>query len=121
MRLARDPAILLTLIATVVRVAAAFFFDISEDNQALINAAAAAVAGAFVAIRVKSDKQVPALLGALHAVLALAVGFGLDWSAEQQATAMSFFGALLAFYTRDRVLAPVAAEPPITDADSVVR
>ena len=111
-RLARDPALLLTLVASVVRLLAAFKLDFTVEEQSLWNAAAAALAGAAVAVWVKREKQVPAILGALNAVLALAVGYGLHWSPEQQTLIVSAVGAVLAFYTRTQVVAPVPAPAP---------
>lgn len=111
-RLARDPAIFLTVVATAVRFISAFFIEVTPEQQAWWNAAAAAIAGVVVALWVKREGQVPALLGALNALMALAVGYGLHWSAEQQAIVISLAGALLAFYTRTQVTAPVSAPAP---------
>jgi hypothetical protein len=104
----RDPALYLTLVATAVRLAAAFFIDLSGEQQAVLNAAATAVAGLLVAVIVRHDGQVAAILGVAQALLALAVGFGLDLSAENQAVIMSFVGALAAAFIRTQVVAPVA-------------
>ena len=108
--LSRDPAFYLTLFATIVRLAVAFGTDITADQQAVLNATAAAVAGVIVALWVRRDGQVAALTGLVHALLALAVGFGLDWSAERQAVVMSAAGLLLAGFVRTQVVARVPAE-----------
>ena len=105
MKLFREPALLLTFVATAVRLVSAFWVPVSADQQAWVNAAATAVTAAIVAVWVKHEGQVPAILGAIQAVLALAVGFGLHWSPEQQAIFMSFVGAIAAFYTRTQVVA----------------
>jgi hypothetical protein len=118
-RLARDPAILLTLFATAVRFIAAFWVDVSPEQQGWWNAAAAAVAGVIVAVFVKREKQVPAILGALNALMALAIGYGLHWSAEQQAIVISLAGAVLAAYTRTQVDAPVPAPAPTVQFSNV--
>lgn len=112
-RLARDPAVLLTLFATALRALAAFGLNVTPEQQSWWNAAAAAIAGAAVAVFVKKDKQLPAILGVLSAVMALAVGYGLDWSAEQQMLVMSLAGGILAFWTRTQVDAPVPTTPPV--------
>jgi hypothetical protein len=109
-RLSRDPALYLTLFATAVRLAAAFIVDLTDGQQAVLNATATAVAGLVVALWVRRDGQVAALLGVAQALLALAVGFGLDVSAEGQAVIMSFIGALAAAFIRTQVTAPVTAE-----------
>lgn len=108
--ISRDPALWLTLFATAVRLAAAFIFDITADQQAVLNACATAVAGLAVAVWVRRDGQVAALLGVAQALLALAIGFGLDVSAEGQAVIMSFVGAVAAAFVRTQVVAPVSAE-----------
>lgn len=103
----REPALILSLVATAVRLVSAFFIDVSPDQQAWINAAATAVLGLLVAAFVAHEGQVPAILGAIQALLALAVGFGLHWDAEQQAIFMSFVGTLAAFFVRSKVVAKV--------------
>ena len=105
----RDPALYLFLVATGVRLLSAFVLHVDDETQALINALATAVAGAIVALVVVRDKQVPALLGVTQALLALAVGLGLDVSAENQALIMSFVGGLAAAFVRTQVTAPVSA------------
>jgi hypothetical protein len=110
LKLSRDPALWLTLFATAVRLAAAFFTDISDEQQAVLNAAATAIAGLVVAVWVRRDGQVAALLGVAQALLALAIGFGLDLSAEGQAVIMSFVGAIAAAFIRTQVTAPVSPE-----------
>lgn len=105
MKLFREPALLLSFVATAVRLISAFWVPVSDEQQAWINAAATAIASAIVALWVRHEGQVPAILGAIQAVLALAVGFGLHWTPEQQAIFMSFVGAVAAFYTRTQVVA----------------
>lgn len=109
MKLSRDPALWLFLVATAVRLFSAFVVDVSGDTQALVNAAATAVAAAVVAFVVRRDGQVAALLGVAQALLALAIGLGYDVSAENQALIMSFVGGLSAAFIRTQVKAPVTA------------
>jgi hypothetical protein len=109
-KLSRDPALYLTGFATAIRLAAAFGLNFTETQQTILNATATAVAGLWVALWVRRDGQVAAILGVAQALLALAVGFGLDVSAEGQAVIMSFIGALAAAFIRTQVTAPVTAE-----------
>jgi len=109
MRLSRDPALWLTVFATAARLFGAFVIHLDADHQAWLNAGATAVAGLIVAVWVKRDGQVAALLGLAQALLALAVGFGLHISAEGQAAIMSFVGAAAAAFIRTQVTAPVSA------------
>jgi hypothetical protein len=108
-KLSREPALWLTLFATAVRLGAAFLFQISDGQQAVLNAAATAIAALIVAVIVRRDGQVAAILGVAQALLALAIGFGLDVSAENQAVIMSFVGAIAAAFIRSQVVAPVSA------------
>lgn len=105
----RDPALYLFLVATAVRLFSAFILDVSTDTQALVNALATAIAGIVIAVVVRRDGQVPAILGGVQALLALAVGLGLDVSAENQALIMSFVGGLAAAFIRTQVVAPLSA------------
>jgi hypothetical protein len=108
-KLSRDPALYLFLVATAVRLFSAFILHVSTDTQALVNALATAIAGIVIAVVVRRDGQVPAILGGAQALLALAVGLGLDVSAENQALIMSFVGGVAAAFIRTQVIAPVNA------------
>lgn len=107
--ISRDPALWLTLFATAVRLFAAFVIHLTDEQQAVLNATATAVASLIVAVWVRRDGQVPAILGIAQALLALAIGFGLSISAEGQAIIMSFVGAVAAAFVRTQVTAIVNA------------
>ncbi|MFE9461726.1 hypothetical protein [Streptomyces californicus] len=109
----REPAVLLGLVAVLAKLVAAFGVEVSGEQQAVINAAAAAAVGVALAV-MASDGVGAALLGFIQAAIALAVGFGLDWSAEQQAVVLSVAAAVVAMWDRTQVTAPVAASPPRT-------
>jgi hypothetical protein len=52
-------------------------------------------------------------LGLVKAALALALGFGLRWSPDQQAAVLTVASALVAVFVRTQASAPVtAAEAP---------
>lgn len=105
----REPALWLALIAVAVKLSTAFGLDLSSDEQAVVNATAAALVGLIVAAMVH-DGIGAAVLGLVQAAVALAVGFGLHWAPEQQAVVLSFAAALVAMWTRTQVQAPV---PPV--------
>ena len=107
----REPAVLLALVAVLVKLAAAFGIDVSGDQQAVINAVAAAAVGLTLAV-MASDGVGAAVVGLIQAAVALAVGFGLDWSAEQQAVVLSVAAAVVAMWDRTQVTAPVPAKSP---------
>lgn len=104
----REPAALLSLIAVIVKLVAAFGVDVSGEQQAVINAVAAAAVGLTLAV-MASDGVGAALIGLVQAAVALAVGFGLDWSAERQAVVLSVATAVVAMWDRTQVTAPVPA------------
>lgn len=105
MKLSRDPAFYVMLAATVIRLVAAFLTPISDDQQTWLNAGVAAVGGVVVAFWVRKEGQVAALTGLATALLAIAVGFGADISAEGQAAIMSFVGVFAAGFIRTQVTA----------------
>lgn len=111
----REPAVILAFIAVLIKTLAAFGLNVSVDQQAVINAAAAAIVGVIIAFAT-SDGLSAAVLGLTQAVLALGVGFGLDWNADQQAVVMSLVTVAIAMWTRTQVTArepaPVKASPP---------
>lgn len=106
----REPALYLFLVATAVRLFSAFVVDVSTDTQAVVNAAATAIASLIVAVWVRRDGQVPAILGVVQALIALAVGFGFDLTAENQALIMTFVGGLAAAFVRSSVTASETAD-----------
>jgi hypothetical protein len=105
----REPAVWLALIATSIRLIAAFWLHLSTDQQAVLNAVATAMVGLIVAMIVH-DGQVAGILGFVQAVLALAIGFGLNFSPEAQAVIMSFVSTVVAMFVRTQVVAPVPAD-----------
>ena len=110
----REPALWLSLVATAVKLVGAFWVHLSNDQQSLINALAAAIVGLIVA-RIVHDGTSAALLGLAQGALALAVGFGLHMAADQQATSMSAVGVVIAMFVRTQVTAPQPA-PALTSA-----
>ncbi|MGK5729736.1 hypothetical protein [Streptomyces sp. URMC 124] len=104
----REPALWLALVAIIVKTVSAFWIDVSTDQQAVINAVAAALVGLILAI-MAHDAIGAAVLGLAQAILALAIGFGLDWSSEKQAVAMSLVAAIVGMFDRTQITAPAPA------------
>lgn len=104
----REPVLWLSLVAIAVKVISAFLVHVSTDQQAVINAAAAAVAGLLVAFSTH-DGVSGAILGLVQAMIALGVGFGLRWTPDQQAMVMSLAATIVAMFVRTQVTAPVPA------------
>lgn len=101
----RDPALFISLGATTVRLFAAFIVDLNADQQALLNAVIAAVAGVAICVIVR-DGLPAAILGLVQALLALAIGFGLHVDPDNQALIMSGVGTAMAMFVRTQVIAP---------------
>jgi CHASE2 domain-containing sensor protein len=107
-QLGRDPALLGAVVLAAVQVAITLA-PVTATQATLINTFAAAAVGFVVAVLVRSDRWVPGLLGLVKAAGALVVGFGLAWSAHQQAAVMLLLGTVTAVITRTQVTAPVPA------------
>ncbi|GAA3267651.1 hypothetical protein [Streptomyces lavendulae] len=106
--LGREPALILGFAAAGLKLAAAFGLNVSNTQQALINAALAAAVGVWLAIVAKDGALGAAITQLAQAFMALFVGFGLDWTAAKQATVMATLAAALALWERTQITAPVA-------------
>jgi len=106
----REPALWLGLISSLVMFAGAFGLNLSADQQALINAASAALFGLLTAWFIAKDGLTAAILGFVQAVLALAVGFGLNLSSDKQTIIMVVVSALTSMFVRTQATAPVSKE-----------
>ena len=105
----REPAAWAALVSIILQVIGAFVADFDSETQAWVNAVVLAVLGLIVAVTVH-DGVIAALTGLAQAILTLAVGLGLDWSAEKQALILSLITAVAQFAVRQVVTAPV---PPL--------
>jgi hypothetical protein len=107
----REPVYFLAVAAITLKLVAAFGLDVSDTQQAVINAVLAAAVGVASAVVLKTGAAGAAILQFAQAALALFVGFGLDLSADQQGLIMSGVAAILALVLHREVTAPVAAVP----------
>lgn len=106
----REPAVVAAVAAALLKLLSLFVFpDFGPDQQAITNAVIVALLGAVVAFQVSAEKGLAALLGLGQAIVALAVGFGLDWSQETQVAVMGAFALVLGLFERKQVVAPVDA------------
>ena len=115
----RDPAVILGLVAVVVQALVAFNTSLTDEQQGLINAAATALMGVAIAFMAARDQIVPAVGGAVVAVLQLAVAFGANLTQEQIGTAAALLTTLLAFWLRTQVTAPVAPDGSTVERQTV--
>lgn len=105
--LAREPALLLGLIAAGVKLLG-YELDVSDGVQTAINAIAAGVVAIIIAIVAQTGAWGAAILQTAQAVMSLFVGLGLDWSADRQALWMASIAAALAVVERFIVTPPLA-------------
>lgn len=106
----REPALLATLAGIAIKLIAAFFIDLSIEQQSALNAIVAAVVGLAVAYATR-DGLSAGILGIAQALLALAIGFGLHIDPDNQALIMSFVATAIGMYERTQVTAPVPPPP----------
>lgn len=109
--LGREPVYILGFIAALLEALGAFGVPISDHQQTLINAVAAAVVAIITAIVLKTGALAACIVQLAQTVMALCVGYGLDWSADHQSKVMAAIGALVTLWLRERVTAPVPAVP----------
>lgn len=63
------------------------------------------------------NREPAAIIGMVQALLAVAIGFGLDLSSEQLGLILAALAAVLGFITRSQVT-PVKAPAPVVDDES---
>ncbi|GAA1065189.1 hypothetical protein [Streptomyces asiaticus] len=107
--LGREPAAWAALASILLQTIGAFVANFDAETQAWVNAVVLAALGLIVAVMVH-DGVIAAIAGFVQATITLAVGLGLDWSAERQAAVLIFVTAAAQFAVRQTVTAPV---PPL--------
>ncbi|MFJ7963118.1 hypothetical protein [Streptomyces sp. NPDC096324] len=113
----REPAAWAALASILLQVIGAFVADFDATKQAWVNAVVIAALGLIVAVMVH-DGVIAAITGFAQAVIVLAAGLGLDWSAEKQALVLSLITAVAQFAVRQVVTAPVPPLPAPAAAKS---
>lgn len=107
--LGREPVYILGFIAALLQALSAFGVDISDGTQTAINAVSAAAVGIITAVVLKNGALAAAIVQFAQAVMALCVGLGLDWTADDQSKVMAAIGALVTLWLREKVTAPVSS------------
>jgi hypothetical protein len=109
--LGREPVYWLTAVAVLLKLVAAYGIDVSDNQQATINAVLAAAVGIASAVVLKSGALAAAILNFGQAGIALFVAFGLNMDAHQQGLIMSGIATVLALVLHEQVTAPVPTVP----------
>lgn len=105
--LGREPVAWAALVAVIIQVASAYYFHLTSTQQGLLNGATALVLGFVAAAMVSLEKSVPALIGAIQGVVAVAVGFGAHITPDQVSVVTALIATAAAFWMRTQVVAPV--------------
>jgi len=106
--LGREPVLILGFIAVALKLASAYGLDVTADQQAVIMAVLSGVVALVSAIVLRTGAAAAAIVNLAQAVLALFLGFGLDFTAEQQALWMLAVESAVAIFLRREVTAPVS-------------
>jgi hypothetical protein len=104
----REPAAVLAFISILVKLASAYAFHATVEQQAVVNTAAACGVALFIAISAH-DSIGAAVFNLAQALLAAAVGFGLKLDADHQALWLSLVTVVIGLWSRTQVIAPVPA------------
>lgn len=104
----REPAAVLAFVSVVVKLASAYLFHATAEQQATVNTVAACAVALFIAISAH-DSIGAAVFNLAQAALAAAVGFGLKLDADHQAMWLSLVTVAIGLWSRTQVTAPVPA------------
>ncbi|MCX4911923.1 hypothetical protein [Streptomyces sp. NBC_00878] len=107
--LGREPVYLLAFVAVVLKLSSAYGMDVTAEQQAVIMAVLSGAVALTEAIVLRTGAAAAAIVNLAQAVLALFLGFGLDFTAEQQALWMLVVESAVALALRREVTAPVPA------------
>jgi hypothetical protein len=105
----RHPVLVTTFLAAFLQVLSSLVLHWTDNQQALLNAAIAAILGFIAAAGIAVDKALPALVGVVQAVLSVAVGFGAHITDSQMSMISALVASGVALWTYDRVTAKVGA------------
>ncbi|MFD1278015.1 hypothetical protein [Streptomyces kaempferi] len=104
----REPAAALAFFSILVKLASAYAFHATVEQQATVNTVAACAVALFIAISAH-DSIGAAVFSLAQALVAAAVGFGLKLDADHQALWLSLVTVVIGLWSRTQVIAPVPA------------
>jgi membrane associated rhomboid family serine protease len=102
----REPAVLITQVNAAI-VAVLLLSKLSEPAQAAIGGATTAIGGLIIAMVVRRERALPALVAVARTLVTLAVVLGVKWDPAYQIMLIAAFETVAGIFIRDRVVAPV--------------
>lgn len=111
----REPVYILAAVAIALKLAAAYGWNVSAEQQGAIMAALSLVVAVVNAIVLKTGAVGAAIVNLAQGAIALFLAFGLNMSADQQALWMAAVEAAVALVIHREVTAPV---PPLKTEQS---
>lgn len=108
----REPAMLLNVLTAVVALTSSTFLPLTVEQQGALNAAAAALLGLIVAIKVRAGTWVAALLALAQALIALALAWKFHLHPDVQAGILTLLAVVAGYATRQVVTAPTPPAVP---------
>lgn len=106
----REPAQWLQL-ASGVLILLSPVFALSIEVQGALNGFLTALFGFLTAVFIAREKAAPLVAGFIKASIAVALAFRLNLDPETQVALMVGVEAIVAFYLRTQVVAPIPADP----------
>lgn len=104
----RDPSVTWSVVAAALAALMAFHVPLTEVMIASIMAVLYAGSDMITAFVVKSDKQLPLVIGFAEAVMTLILVFGVEMSVGQVSAIMGLVTVVAGAFIRTQVDAPVA-------------
>ncbi|QJT04343.1 hypothetical protein G9272_32005 [Streptomyces asoensis] len=117
----REPVYILAAIAVVLKLSAAYGFNVSDEQQGAIMAVLSLIVAIVNAVVLKTGAVGAAIVNLAQGGLALFLAFGLEISAEQQALWMFAVEALVALVIHREVTAPVPPSALRTEQTSPIK
>ena len=102
----REPAMLITQINAAI-VAVLLLSTLPEMTQAAIAGVTTAAGALVIAVVVKREGALPALVGVARTLVTLAVVLGVKWDPAYQIMLVAAFETVAGIFIRDRVVAPL--------------
>jgi hypothetical protein len=106
----REAAQIAAVVAGLLQLIGALTLGFTVDEQGAVNALVVVVLGILTALSVSGEKAAPLIAGFVQAMLAVALSFGFQLTPQLQGSIMAFVVAIVAFYLRTVVTAPVGPD-----------